>query len=90
MKSDKEIIDKILSYCDEYKLRKLLRLVDGTGMTYKEFATKYKSVSESKQCGVYLIGGSWEKETLQHFGYTKNTNLVDFMYIGLTLVNFKE
>lgn len=86
--TDEEIIDKILSLSDEEMLKDLLRLIDGTGYAWDEFIQNYPSVSKSRSCGVYMIGVNWQKETLTHFGYSKETNLVDGLYVGLTLKSF--
>ncbi|PWN34331.1 uncharacterized protein FA14DRAFT_174027 [Meira miltonrushii] len=87
-KTDEEIIDKILSLSKKEMLKDLLRLIDGRGYNWDEFLETYPSVSDSTYCGIYLIGVNWQEETLAHFGYSKNTNLVDGLYVGLTTKSF--
>jgi hypothetical protein len=88
MKTDEEIIDKILSLSDAEKLKDFLKIIDGTGYNWEEFNKNYPSVKGSRKCGIYMIGINWNEETLAYYGYHENTKSMDSLYIGVTLRSF--
>ena len=76
LKTDEEIIDKILSMSDAEKLKDLHRLVDGSGYDWEEFTENNDDVSDSKKVGIYLSAaplGQSEEVKLSYVGYTNSS-----------------
>lgn len=82
LKTDEEIVDKILSLSYAEMLKDLQRLANGRGYRWDEFVTKYSDVRHSDAMGIYMMGFGWKYETLRFVNLQDSSGEVDAIYIG--------